>query len=106
MDVSLREGTLTFRVKAGKLDWTDGKRHVLFDLPSKEGRLTILKDSDNCLKFIHRLKEESVVQTSVSNLDPSVDHHIAATWDINKGICLYVDGEKVAELWFKPFYIG
>ena len=101
MQLDLREGTIEFWVRKGKLQWNDGLIQVLVNIPNKQGSLFIVKDSDNKLKFFHVLlgKGRTDVEIDVSNLNGDEPHHIAATWSITKEeIVLYIDGgEKIAK---------
>lgn len=104
---NIREGTIVFRVRGGKIDWKDNKRYELFDLLVKGGRLSIVKEGKE-LKFIHIFEDESVVKANVSKLS-NTDHQIAVTWSINRNeISLYIDGKKVAsgEMNYRLSYIG
>ena len=99
---NIEEGTISFWVRKDKLQWNDGKIHVLLNLTKKDasGSIFMVKDSDNKLKFFHVIlgKGRTDVETDVSNLSIKEDHYIAVTWSLkNKEICLYLDGKEVAK---------
>ena len=97
MQIDLREGTIEFWVKRGKLRWNDGLIQVLVNISNEQGSIYIVKDSDNKLKFFHVLlgKGRTDVEVDVSDLSSNEQHHIATTWSITKKeIALYIDGGK------------
>ena len=96
-ELDLKEGTVEFWVRKGKLQWNDGLIQVLFNMSNEKGSIFMLKDSDNKLKFFHVLlgKGRTDVEVDVSDLSASEAHHIAATWSVNnKETVLYIDGGK------------
>ena len=101
MQLDLKEGTIDFRVEKNKLRWNDGLIQILVNIPTEQGNILIVKDSDNKLKFSHVLlgKGRTDVEIDVSDLSINESHHIAATWSISKKeIVLYIDGgEKTAK---------
>ena len=95
--LNLEEGTIEFWVRKNKLQWSNGTIQVLVNLSNKQGSIFIVKDSDNKLKFFHVIlgKGRTDVEIDVSDLNDSEDHHIVATWSVNKKeINLYVNGGK------------
>ncbi len=93
---NIKEGSIAFWVRNGKLNWSDGLVDALINLSNSEGSIFLLKDSDNKLKFSHVMlgKGRTDIEKDVSQLNKNVDHHIAITWSLrNKEICLYIDGE-------------
>lgn len=101
MQLDLREGTIDFWVEKNKLRWNDGLIQILVNIPTEQGNILIVKDSDNKLKFSHVLlgKGRTDVEIDVSDLSINESHYIAATWSISKKeIVLYIDGgEKTAK---------
>ncbi|MCK4652099.1 MAG: hypothetical protein KAT13_03310 [Methanosarcinales archaeon] len=101
MQLDLREGSIDFWVEKNKLRWNDGLIQILVNIPTEQGNILIVKDSDNKLKFSHVLlgKGRTDVEIDVSDLSINESHHIAATWSISKKeIVLYIDGgEKTAK---------
>jgi len=99
--LNLEEGTISFWVRAGKLQWSDGLIRVLFNISNEQGSIFIVKDSDNKLKFFHVFldKGRTDVEIDVSDLSSNKDHYIATTWSVsNKQIILYIDGgERIAK---------
>jgi Concanavalin A-like lectin/glucanases superfamily len=97
---NVNEGTISFWVRKGKLQWNDGLIHVLFNLTKNDGSISLVRDSDNKLKFSHVIsgKGRTDVEFDVSKLSSEIDHHIVTTWSTkNKETHLYVDGKSVAE---------
>lgn len=94
---NIEEGTIEFRVRAGKLKWNDGLIRTLFNISNEQGNIFMVKDSDNKLKFSHVFlgKGRTDVEVDVSDLSSNEAHYIAATWSVNnKEIVLYIDGDK------------
>ena len=106
-DWNVKEGTIQFWVRKGKLQWDDGLKHVLLNPSKKEGSILLVKDSDDKLKFSHVIlgKGRTDAESDVSKLSSNKDHNIAVTWSVkNKQICLYIDGEAVAKSAIKYVY--
>ena len=101
MQLDLKEGTIDFRVEKNKLRWNDGLIQILVNIPTEQGNILIVKDSDNKLKFshVHLGEGRTDVEIDVSDLSINESHYIAATWSISKKeIVLYIDGgEKTAK---------
>lgn len=100
MQLDLREGTIDFWVEKNKLRWNDGLIQILVNIPTEQGNIFIVKDSDNKLKFFHVLlgKGRTDVEIDVSNLSSNKPHSIAATWSVTKNeIALYIDGGEKTE---------
>lgn len=99
--LDIREGTIEFWAKKDKVQWNDNKSNVLFNIPvNNTGRLFMIKDDDNWLKFSHLIlgKGRTDAEIDVSNLSLNDPHHIAVTWSVSKKeICLYLDGELKAK---------
>lgn len=101
-DWDIDEGTISFWVRKDKLQWNDGKMHVLLNLTKEDasGSIFMVKDSDNKLKFFHVIlgKGRVDVETDVSELSTKEDHQVAVTWSLKeKQIRLFIDGKVVAD---------
>jgi len=96
----IKEGTISFWIGEGKIQFDDNNIHPLIQLNSSEGSIFLVKDNDNNLKFFHVYigKGRTNIEHDVSSLDTNKRHMIAVTWSIkNKEIIMYIDGEKVAK---------
>lgn len=97
--IDIMEGTINFWTNAQKVQFADNEVTCLFEGNSPDGNISIVKDRDNKLKFLHeyRGKGKTGVEYDVSGLDPNKRHMITGTWSVkNKELALYVDGQKVA----------
>lgn len=99
MQLTIAQGTITLPVQPGEIKFGDGMRKPLWERKPTGGSLSIVKDADNQLKFFHT--QEGGVDTQiaydVSDLDPTVEHKIAAAWSVPRGeLALYIDGDQVA----------
>ena len=98
--ISLKEGTISFWIRAGKFKWNNNQKTTLFEMSRKEGKVLIIKDAKNILKGFYHLKskEKREVSTIVENLSIKKDHQIVFTWSQKENkIILYLDGEKINE---------
>lgn len=98
--IDLNQGTVSFLVRAGKFKWNNNQKVVLFEASREEGKIFIVKNTQNILKVFYCLKgkEKKEVSTTVENLSIQKDHQIAFTWSQKENkIILYLDGEKVSE---------
>lgn len=102
-NLDLKVGSLEFWVKENKLDWSDSRATIFFNIAKSDGSLFVIKDSDNKLKCYHVIlgKGRTDIELDILKLDKfdkNKAHQIVITWDINtaKKLSLYVDG-KLAE---------
>jgi hypothetical protein len=98
-DITIQKGAITITIEPKEVLFNDGRRQPLWQRNLGGGRLLLVKDSDNQLKFSHTVvgAGHTAISYDVSGLDPSVTHKIAASWSISAGeIVLFVDGDRVA----------
>jgi len=98
--LNLREGTISFWVRANKLDWGNNKRVTLFEVSKRDGAILIFKDNKNILRVLYQVKpyKKRELSVDVANLSNKKDHQFALTWSQkNNNIILYLDDQKVAE---------
>jgi len=97
--LDIHEGTISFWIKKGVVNYNDGQVVILLNLSTKEGNIFLVKDSDNVLRFFHTIigKGRTDVEYDVSSLSPDAAHMFALTWSIkSKETNLYIDGASVA----------
>lgn len=98
-DLDIDEGSVSFRILSGRVDYA-GKTPVrLWTGEPEGGELRIVKDEAGRITFTHLKYEEGRTRAAygASFLDPSVPHHVEASWSVSAGtIELYLDGTKVA----------
>ena len=101
--INIKEGTIEFWVKEGKLTWNNGITQVLFNISKSDGNVFLVKDGDNKLKFSHVFlgKGKANIEVDVSELPIDESHHIVTKWNIEKEIALYIDGklQGKSEIW-------
>lgn len=98
-DIDIREGTISFWINEGKMQFNDDNIIPLVQLNPRNGSIFMVKDSDNKLKLFHVYigKGRTDVEYDVSSLNPNKRHMIAVTWSVkSREIIMYIDGEKVA----------
>lgn len=98
--LDIKEGTISFWINEGKVQFNNGQAIPLIQLTPSNGSIFMVKDSDNRLKFFHVYlgKGRTDVEYDVSLLDPNQRHMIAVTWSLkNKEIIMYIDGQQVAK---------
>lgn len=98
--LDIREGTITFWIKKGTINYNDGKATVLLNPSTNEGSISLVKDADNVVKFSHVITGQGSthLEYDVSSLSSEEAHMFALTWSIKtKEINLYIDGEPVAK---------
>lgn len=103
-ELNIEEGTVTFRVNAGNVNWADSQTIPLFELSNNGNSIFIVKDSDNRLKLFHVFlgKGKTEVEGDVSNFPSSEPHFIVATWSVSKKeVALYVDGKLLNSISIK-----
>ena len=96
----IEEGSVTFWLKPGKVDFRDNNAVPLLQLNPPGGSMLLVKDSDRKIKFFHVYlgKGRTDLEYDVAGLDPATKHMFAVTWSVqDKKIVLYVDGSPVAE---------
>ena len=99
-ELDISEGTISFWITAGKVQFSDGRRIRLVEYNAPDGSVSAIKDSDDKLKFSHIYlgKGRTDVDYDISSLDPNQNHMVSATWSIeSKEIILYIDGKQVAK---------
>ncbi len=95
-ELKIDEGTISFSIDAGKLNFTNNEVVSLFQLNPQNGSIFIIKDADNKIKFFHVYlgKGRTDVEQDVSKLDKHKKHIFVFTWSVtNKEIAIYIDGE-------------
>jgi len=99
-ELDVHEGTISFWIKKGTVNYSDGQVIVLLNLSTKEGSIFLVKDSGNILRFFHVINSEgrTDLEYDVSSLSSEEAHMFAVTWSIkSKEINLYIDGGSVAK---------
>jgi hypothetical protein len=99
-ELDIKEGTIDFWVKEGRIQFNDNQAIPLIQLSPSNGSIFMVKDSDNKLKFFHVYlgKGRTDVEYDASSLNPNQKHMIAVTWSLkNKEVIMYVDGQQVAK---------
>ncbi|MFO7945982.1 MAG: LamG domain-containing protein [Armatimonadota bacterium] len=94
-------GTVAFWVQP---QWSgdDGKRYGLFSdsAPTHSpayNAMYLMKTPSSTLQFNIRDATDHVLQTSIKGWRAGQWHHVAVTWDRNRGAAMYVDGMLAAE---------
>jgi len=98
--LNLKQGTVSFWVRAGKFKWNNNQRTLLFEAYREEGKISIVKDAKNILRAFYKLKgkKRKDVSVRVGDLSNKRDHQVAFAWSQKENkIILYLDGEKVGE---------
>lgn len=91
------EGTLSFWVPEGAIDYDDNKFIYFINHNTNEGYLKIIKDKDNGLKVFYDYFDNGRcnLNTSVAELDNDDKHHVAVTWSLKERmIKLFIDGQE------------
>lgn len=94
--INFNEGSLTFWIPEGTLNYGDNKFVYLINYFSKEGSLKIVKDKDNGIKVFYNYinNGKCVLKVEAEDLDDD-KHHIAVTWSMpNRKVVLYIDGQE------------
>ncbi|GEM_PF-5709084 len=95
MDLSHREGTLTFWIKDRR--WLkDRHRYIFWDQKINQAKIVVFKDTNMILNvFIdHPSVGRQELKADVSNLDKDRDHFFALTWS-PKEVILYLNAKQV-----------
>ncbi len=95
--INFNEGTVSFRIPKGSLNYKDNKFFYLINYEGSGGILKIYKDIDNGIKVYYAYKRKGYgsLNTKADELDDEHEHLIDLTWSLNKReIILYIDGEK------------
>lgn len=94
-ELNIKEGTITFRIKGGSINFSDSSQIVLFSVNPEGGSILMIKDFDTKLKvfFVVIGKGRIDLAFDCSGLDYSMDHFIAFTWSVEE-LNLYINGEK------------
>ncbi len=98
--LDVHEGTISFWIKKGTVNYSDGQVVVLLNLSTKEGNIFLVKDSDNILRFFHIVtgKGRTDLEYDVSSLSSEEAHMFAVTWSMkSKELSLYIDGKPAAK---------
>lgn len=98
-DITIQKGAITVHIEPMEVLFDDGQRRPLWRRNPAGGRLLLVKDSDDRLRFSHSAlgAGQTEVSHNVSDLDPTVAHKIAASWSITAGeVLLFLDGDQVA----------
>lgn len=98
--LDIKEGTITFWINEGKVQFNDGQTIPLTQRSLSNGSIFMVKDSDNKLKFFHVYlgQGRTDLEYDVSSLNPNQRHMIAVTWSLkNREIIMYIDGQQVAK---------
>ena len=99
-DFNIKEGSIAFWIVAGKVQFSNSRRVCLYKVNLQDGSISIVKDSDNKLRFSHVYfgKGHTAAEYDVSSLDPKQNHMVAVTWSLkNKEIIMYIDGKQVTK---------
>lgn len=97
---NIREGTVSFWVPEGVVDWSDNKLYRLFEVSEGGNSILIIKDNDKKLKFFHVFlgNGRTDIEYDISNLSVLVPHNVVVTWSVTTSkLQLYIDGALVSE---------
>ena len=95
--INFEEGTLSFWVPEGAIDYDDDKFIYLINYNTKEGYFKVVKDKDNGIKVLYNYFNmgKCDLKTSASELDDNDKHHVAVTWSLKeRNIKLFIDGAE------------
>lgn len=98
--VNLKEGTISFRVRANEVNWHNNQKIVFFEASRKEGNILIFKDEKSLLKCLYKLESqgEKELSADVASLSNKEDHRILFSWSQQENnLSLYLDNQKIAE---------
>jgi hypothetical protein len=98
-NLTIKEGTISFRIKENKMDFDDSKTTPIFSINPEGGSIFIIKDKDNKLKVFFDAKEKERIDLDfdVSRVDSNTNHMVSLSWSLeNKELKLYFDGRIVA----------
>lgn len=96
--VNIKEGTIEFWIREGKMKFDDSKFTPIVQMNPPDGGIFINKNEDNKIEFTHIYlgRGATKVEYDVSSLDQGKAHMFAVTWSLkNKEIVMYVDGKPV-----------
>lgn len=96
-NINFEEGTLSFWVPKGALDYNDNQFKYLVNYNTPEGYLKIIKDKDNRIKVLYNYfnKGNCILEASAGELDNEDKHSVEVTWSLKeRNIKLFIDGDE------------
>ena len=96
--LGIKEGSVSFWIKAGVIDFADGESRTLIQVDPVGGSISVVKDSNNNLvvSFVALNIGRVDVRHDVSKLSNDDKHLIAITWKLSDRLAVYVDGKLAA----------
>lgn len=93
--LDFNQGTISFWVPEGKIDYDDNKFVQLFYYKEGDSIIKVIKDEDNGLKVYYLYEgNKCFLNTPVETLDDKDKHMITITWNLaEKKVKIYIDGE-------------
>jgi hypothetical protein len=98
--INFDQGTISFRIPEGAIDYKDNKFVYLVNYVSSKGFLKIVKDKDNGLKVLYNYRNNGNCQLNspAQDLDNNDSHTVVVTWSMeNREVILYIDGIERAK---------
>lgn len=95
--INFEEGTLSFWVPEGAIDYDDNKFIYLINYNTNEGYFKVVKDKDNGIKVLYEYfnKGKCNLKASAAELDDNDKHHVAVTWSLSeRRVKLFIDGQE------------
>ncbi len=94
-EIDFNEGSLTFWIPKGAIDYKGNEFIDLVNYNSDEGKIRIVKNNNNGLKVLYRYNDygECILETNAEDLDNDDKHMVAVTWSLSDmKVKLYIDG--------------
>lgn len=99
--LNIEEGTISFWIEKNPEFWSNNQRESLVSANDSGNGISIFKDDDNQLKFIHVLLKKGpneLVFNELDKLTKSKRHMFAFTWNVKVSLMqFYIDGVLVRE---------
>lgn len=98
-EINFNEGSLTFWIPEGSIDYRGGDFIDLINYKSPDGKIRIVKNKNNGLKVLYHYIDhgECVLETSAEYLDNDDKHMIALTWSLEEMVVkLFINGVEKA----------
>lgn len=100
VNINFEQGSISFRIPAGRIDYNGNTSVQLFSHVSDLGTFTIIKKKDNGIQVNYNYFDKGVccLEQDASILDNDDEHNILISWSLKEGkIILFIDEKKVKE---------
>lgn len=95
-NINFNQGTLSFHIPEGVLDYGDNKFVYLINYVSKEGHLKIVKNKNNGIVVDYLYKDfgKCKLEVNADDLDNEQEHRVIVMWSIGDGFLKLNINEK------------